>query len=327
MNENTVLIIGAGPMAEAYFAALHARGDNVIVFGRGQQSAAEFEKQTGFRPGTGDLAEQFAALPTAPKTAVVATGIMELSAATQTALRCGVAKILIEKPGAPTISKMAELAHEDPDGRVLVAYNRRFLPSVARAREIIAEDGGVQSFHFEFTELSDRVVATPRPEAVKTNWELANSSHVIDLAFDLAGAEKSLGDVQLDGIAAQGELAWHPNGSRFVGCGRVRNDAVFSYFADWTSGGGWNVELCTPKRRLILKPLESLRMQMRESFKIENVTLEPTSAGLKPGLPPMLDAFLGGNHGSATLPTAAEQVSRMKLFARLTGLPHPATTT
>ena len=62
--------------------------------------------------------------------------------------------ILVEKPAGLNKQKIMEVSElaKEKDAQVYVAYNRRYYASVLKAQEIIAEDGGVTSFNFEFTE-------------------------------------------------------------------------------------------------------------------------------------------------------------------------------
>lgn len=318
MNSSRTLLVGAGPMAVAYAKAMASAGIQFDAVGRGSASAEHFLAQTGVRAGTGELGIQLAGLAQVPANAIVAVGVPELPAVVEQLLTHGVARVLVEKPGAPSLAQMEKLADLDSDSRISVAYNRRFLKSTIAAKRLILEDGGAQSFHFEFTELPDRVAAANHPALVLENWALANSSHVMDMAFYLAGAEESLADVAISGTAAAGHLDWHSAGSRFAGCGYVAQTATFSYCADWGSGGGWGVELCTPKRKLRLRPLESLTEQIAGQFKIESVAISAEQDGLKPGLPGLLGHFLGGARDA--LPTASQQVARMRKFRALLGL-------
>ena len=313
MSEPDILLVGAGPMALAYAATLNALGRDYSVCGRGRDSAERFAQQTNVQPGTGDLRDQLEARATRPDCAIVATGILDLPDAARALLDHGVARILIEKPGAVDVETMEALAAYDSHGRIRVAYNRRFLSSVAEARNLIVKDGGAQTVHFEFTELPDRVLSVGHSQKVLENWLLANSSHVIDLAFFLAGAQEDGSDVTVTGQAAMGHLDWHSPGSRFVGCGQIGERTLFSYSSDWGSGGGWGVEATTPRRRLRLRPLESLTQQLCNTFAIDPVVL-PDETDLKPGLLGMLKAFLDDGRD---LPNSAQQVRRMRLFRSL----------
>ena len=77
---------------------------------------------------------------------------VEDDATTRALLDYGVRLVLVEKPGAlarQEINEMAAMARER-QAQVQIAYNRRWFASTLRAQEIIAQDGGVRSMHFEF---------------------------------------------------------------------------------------------------------------------------------------------------------------------------------
>lgn len=50
-------------------------------------------------------------------------------------------------------------------------------------KKIIAEDGGITSFNFEFTEWAHVIEKLDYPREVFENWFFVNSTHVVDLAF------------------------------------------------------------------------------------------------------------------------------------------------
>ena len=45
MEKKTIAINGAGYMAKEYYRILHDMGHSVLVLGRGEQKAQEFEKE------------------------------------------------------------------------------------------------------------------------------------------------------------------------------------------------------------------------------------------------------------------------------------------
>ena len=288
-----ILIVGAGAMAMAYAKVLTHMGGVFRCAGRGIESAARFEAETGVAAGTGPLAEQLSGQDLSRTLAIVAVDVVQLSSVCSQLLDAGCARILVEKPGALDLAGMRTLATQDPDRRIRVAYNRRFLKSAQRAAEIIRQDGGAQTLHFEFTELPDRVERLGvHPPEVLANFGFANASHVFDLAFHLAGAGPDLSDVTLSSALQRGSLSWHDEGSRMVGCGSVGAETLFTCSADWRSGGGWAVEVTTARRRLRMRPLEQLTEQMRETFVVEPVALDTDPDCLKPGLTDMMENML-----------------------------------
>lgn len=305
-----VLLVGAGPMAEAHAKALLALGVAFEVVGRGTQSAARFATAIGVRPHEGGLAAYLATRPLLPDMRViVALPIPQLAGATRQLVAAGARHLLVEKP--------AGLNLEDIDGvtavavaaraEIFVAYNRRFYNSVAAARAIIAEDGGLSSFHVDFTELAARVATPDKDSAILANWFLANSSHVLDLAFHLAGPP-----VAMSGFVA-GSLPWHPAGAVFTGHGRTAGGALFTWHADWASAGRWGLDLRTPKRRLLLQPLESLFVQDASSFSLSEIAAsDALDRDYKPGILRQLEAFLSPHPAARGLPTIAQHACNVR---------------
>jgi predicted dehydrogenase len=265
-------------------------GMRTEVVGRSRDGAEAFEEATGVPAASGGIETWLSGQEQPPEQAVVAVSVAELTATVLCLLEGGVSRILVEKPAGLTVD---ELGHIEAEAErrgvdVRIAYNRRFLSSVLRARELIEEDGGVTSFTFDFTELARVVAATKHPDHVKASWVLVNSSHVIDLAFHLGGWPTTL-QCQVDG-----KLDWHPTGSRFTGHGLTDLGASFAYHADWESPGRWGVELRTRHRRLRLQPLERLAQQVHGSFEEVEVPIDGAlDQRFKPGLHREVGEFLG----------------------------------
>lgn len=298
-----VLLVGAGPMARAYAKVLNALSASWIAVGRGAGSAETFAKEIGVTPVIGGLAGYlWSHAGCQAEMAIVALPISQLAGATIELAKAGVRRILVEKPAGVTASEIGDVmetaARTGCD--IFVGYNRRFYSSVDAARALIAADGGVSSFHFEFTELADRLRGTISDRAVLNNWLLANSSHVIDLAFNLCGAPATMSG------AVSGALDWHPAGAVFAGHGQTQSGALFTWHADWTSAGRWGVDVRTARRRLILQPLETLAIQEKGSLAIAPCTIaDELDRQFKPGLFRQVEAFLSVDAGLKGLPTIA----------------------
>lgn len=315
MTEAAALwLVGVGPMGRRYGEALRRRDTAFTAIGRGADSAAAFEAEIGAPVVAGGLDAALKAAG-APRQAIVATPVAALGENCLALIAAGTRRILVEKPGAVTPEAMARVADaaREAGAEVLVAYNRRFMPTVVAVRRMIAEDGGVVSFSFEFSDPGDRIAAAAHPDAVKQNWLYANGSHVVDLAFHLGGDP-----VELRPMVA-GSLAWHRRAARFAGSGRTASGALFSYLAEYDGPGSWGVEVNTRQRRMILRPLEALRVQKRGAYHAEPVETPapPEEEGLKPGLPGMIAAFLDGDP-EGLLPDIARHARRSaRVFARM----------
>jgi predicted dehydrogenase len=303
MNEPRMLLVGAGAMARAYLAVLTAMDIPTIVVGRSAASAEALSRDTGTPVAIGGIARWLAEASRVPERAIVAVSVDSLASTTRSLIRAGVRSILVEKPAALALGEIDQLTTQAKrqGADVYVAYNRRFLHSTRTARKVIAEDGGVTSMTFEFTELAQRVGASSHPPEVKRAWLLANSSHVIDLAFHLAGHPEQIASL------SEGSLDWHPTGSRFVGVGRTSNGALFSYHADWESPGRWGIHVHTRRHMLRMQPLERLTLQEHGSFDSKDLVLpsDDPDCSFKPGLYRQVEAFTQDPVASA-LPSLPE---------------------
>lgn len=308
-----ILIVGAGPMAVQYANVLKALGQPFQVVGRSAQSAETFHAAVGVMPCTGGIEAYFNGEHPAIQSAIVAVSIEQLEYASTYLLDQGVKRLLVEKPGALTLDAIERLKHKaDAAGAtVYIAYNRRFLSSVLKARELIKEDGGVTSFNFEITEWST-IQGIPKAEGVKENWFFGNTTHVTDLAFYLGGRPRQLSTF----TAGSGSLPWHSRAARFCGAGETHEGALFSYSGDWEAPGRWVVEILTKKRRFIFKPLETLQVQLLNSVAVTPVELDTTlDTQYKPGFYRQVEHFLTDNEEG--LCTLAEHLENSRIYARI----------
>ena len=221
--------------------------------------------------------------------AIVAVTVLELKNCTEYLIKNGIKKILLEKPAGLNYNEIQELNNCSKlyNADVCVAYNRRFYSSVLTAKSLIEKEGGITSFFFEFTEWGYKIASLPIPENVKQNWFLANSSHVVDLAFHIGGYPKELSSY----IA--GSLSWHSKASRFAGAGVCENDVLFSYCANWNAPGRWGVEVLTNENRYIFRPMEKLSKISKGSVLVEEVEIDDSlDTEFKPGLFLQTKAFL-----------------------------------
>ena len=310
---NDLLVVGAGPMGSAYVPILKTLGVDFAVVGRGITSASRLQDKYRVTVHTGGL-KHYLCGRSAPYSAIVAVPIEQLAACTEALALAGTKRILVEKPGALGTGDLSQLMTSlaRTQARVWIGYNRRFLQSVLAARSMINEDGGVTSFFFEFSEWVDRVLASSASSQVKERWVVANSSHVIDLAFHLGGLPALLA------TWTEGSLIWHRSGERFTGAGSTEGGALFSYRSDWSSPGRWKLELNTSRRRLLLSPLEEV-YEMRSgsgSFKLVAVNNE-IDRKFKPGLFCQTKAFIEGDRD--LMCSIKDQSRQMPLFEKIAG--------
>lgn len=309
-----ILLVGTGNMAREYAKVLKSLKVDFLIVGRGIENALIFEKITGIKAATGGLVKWLKDNTNKiPPIAIVTSNEEQLGPLARLLMQHGARLLLLEKPGGMSLSDLVKTQKTAlrTGAKVFIAYNRRFYASTQKAQELIKEDGGASSFNFEFTEWSHKIVALKKPEAVKKIWLLANSSHVIDLAFFLGGRPKKIK------CFTAGGLDWHPKASIYAGAGVSENGALFTYCANWESAGRWGAEILTPKRKLILRPLEKLSVQNKGGLTIEEVPLgDKLDIDFKPGLYLQVKSFLNSR---SDLVTIQEQVESVKYYNLIEG--------
>ena len=312
-TSSNLWLIGAGQMAQDYVQVLKALQTPFKVIGRGKDSAVTFESAMGISVQTGGI-EKALQKEQPSETAIVAVGVDQLASVSSKLLQAGTKRILLEKPGGMNLKELQKLLLEaqSQHAKVWLAYNRRFYEATRKAQEIIQEDGGVTSCHFEFTEWSHRIRELEGKTDIKAVWFLANSTHVVDLAFHLCGWPSSWQSW------SAGTLDWHPAAARFSGAGVTEQGVLFSYFADWEAPGRWGVELLTRNNRIILRPMEQLQLIPLGSLQVMPVNLDDRLDHVfKPGLYRQTEAFLNGD--TVDFCTLQEQVEHTKLYSEMAG--------
>jgi len=285
-------------MAMDYTKVLKHLNTNFTVVGRSDEGTKKFQEQTGITAIPNGVSGWLKKGHTKADYGIVAVSFECLANTAIELMDTGVRKVLLEKPAGLTpqeIKSVREKAKET-ETQIFVGYNRRFYSSVLKAQEMVKDDGGVESFNFEFTEWCDKVKNHIKNSYVLENWFLANSSHVIDLAFFLGGKP-----MEFQSYAAGGN-DWHPAATIFAGAGTTQQNALFSYRANWDAPGRWGVEILTGKHRYIFQPLEKLKVQKLNSIHTEDIDIDDQlDIDFKPGVYRQTKSFLTEDANPALL--------------------------
>jgi len=308
-----VWLIGAGNMAVEYAKVFAAMKIEPVIVGRGQESAQIFQDKTGMAVVCGGVDAFLQTGPDKPDAVIIAVNVVDLARTAASVMDYCQPKILLEKPGAITSADVNLLKACKGADRLFIAYNRRFFASTQAVRKMLEEDDGPVSCTFEFTEWAHRispVIGRKNPEEMK-HWLIANSSHVIDLAFYLAGFPKKLD------ATVEGALSWHPSGSAFCGSGTTDKGATFAYHANWEAPGRWWVEVMSRKRRFKMCPMETIQVQNKGEITWSEINLDDDmEKQFKPGLYGMISGFLSNGEHTG-LCTLDELVSHFSVFQKM----------
>ncbi len=309
-----VMLVGAGGMAIDYAKVLKGLHRNFVVVGRGEDSARKFEEKTGVEVRRGGLEKFLASADRLPPYAIIAVNVPQLASTCEALLKSGVKNILLEKPGATSIADFQSLRQSalENHASVSIAYNRRFYASTRAAKKFIAEDGGVTSFNFEFTEWL-HVFENLGRDMSKTTHRLflGNSTHVVDMAFYMGGEPTEI-------ICYKKPSSTYNCKALFAGAGISERGALFSYQANWEAPGRWSVEMLTSKRRYIFRPLEKLQIQQMRTVKVDFADVDYSlDTEYKPGLYLETKAFLDSDENFVDLCSLDEQCARLPIYQKM----------
>ncbi|MFZ4784849.1 MAG: Gfo/Idh/MocA family oxidoreductase [Flavobacteriales bacterium] len=308
---NKTLLVGAGNMAKHYAPILDALHVDYEVVCQSTSTAETFFEKTGHSCQAGGLENLLQNTAKPYSKAIVAVGVEYLFGACVALMEHGTQIILVEKPGGLTVPEIVALGEKAKkySANLYIAYNRRFYASVLKAKQMIEEDGGALSGNFEFTEWSHVIAPLEKAPGVKENWFLANSTHVVDLAFYLLGKPISMSTYAGDAVE------WHTP-AIFAGAGLTDQGAFFTYRANWKSPGRWGVEVLTAKRKLVLQPMEKLQEQLHGTVAIVDVTIEDSlDLQYKHGLFLQTSAFIHGDF--EILKSLDEQLKDVLIFDKM----------
>jgi predicted dehydrogenase len=272
-----LLIIGAGKMGKAHTAAFRTiPGVEIVgIASRGGVSAAQLASEL---PGC-QSGQDWRALvhELRPHACVVAVSHLFNETITAQVIDLGL-HVLSEKPVSLSSAVISSLASKAEEKGVvaMAAMNRRYLPTVATAIDIVRFFGKVLGI----TALAPDPVRPFRARAsyderVYDNWLRMNTLHVIDL-MRLAGGEVAWvsGDARFD----QGTEEWS-----IVATISFDSGALGCFVSHSGAGGMWELRIHGEGVEAHLSPLE------RGTLRIGDATPRPLPsgkepAGIKPGL-------------------------------------------
>ena len=285
-----ILLIGAGKMSQDYVKVLEDIGCEYEVVCRSENSAKNFKMITGKNCFFGGISNIPKSILNSVQSAIVAVNVESIHEACKELLDLGIVRILLEKPGSLYTEEfiyLDEVARRK-NAKILIGYNRRFYASTAKAKEIIEQDGGVKNFYFEMTEWGHVIQSLDNvSDEVKSNWFLANTTHLVDLAFYLGGKPKTLN------CNASGTSDWHQSSMVFSGSGITKSEALFSYIGNWQGPGRFRLDVITNNYRLIFAPIEKLKIQKRGEIKEVDIEIDDKlDLDFKPGLAKQVSKFI-----------------------------------
>ena len=303
---NKLLLIGPGNIGLDYVKVLQSIDIQFEVIGRSPKNdwiVPVYEH--GIKKYLENLTEDI-------DFAIVSTNENQLCEVTLELISYGVKNILIEKPGSlfrNELVKLKKLA-EYKNIKLFIGYNRRFYQSVKKCKEKIYKCDDLISGSFSFTIIPSMIDFDKYSLKELERLFLYESTHVIDTIFYLLGKPKELN------CYTKGKLDWHSSAAIFQGSGVTERGALINYESNWISAGRWWIEISLPNEKLILKPLEKLHYQFRDSFEKKEYLLkdEKIDIDFKPGLYHQVSSFLSHQQDLCTID---EQIDNFSFYYKI----------
>ena len=306
---NKIWLIGLGKMSYEYAKVLSSLKLNFDTIARSKNKISKKYHKNIYYNGLRDFLKK---QNKPAEYAIIAVSVEELFNVSKILIQFGVKNILLEKPGSLTIKNLNLLLSKSKNYKtsIYIAYNRRYYQSIEQIKSLYLKNNNILSVDFNFTEIKNRFL-NKFPDEVLDNWLIVNSSHVLDLVFYLIGIPKKINC-----------FTYVPNyykkkPSIFIGNGLSKKNIPFSYHSNWSSPGNWSISIMTNEYRIVLNPIEEIKIQKIGKFKIEDVNINKSiDKKFKPGLYNMVDDFIFKTKKSK-LPTLKEHIINFKYFKKI----------
>ncbi|MBM3235415.1 Gfo/Idh/MocA family oxidoreductase [Candidatus Poribacteria bacterium] len=224
----------------------------------------------------------------------------------------------LEKPPGISSAETRQLADlADEHGCLtMVGVNRRFYSSVKEAQQAIAAAGPLVSIVLDAPENLARVRALKfHPQEVIQHWIFANGIHGIDLLRYIGGEILQVQTVNRQWFDEQPDS--------FGALVEFKSGAIGHYISDWTSPGGWRMELRGRDIKILLEPLEQSQLIQRDGttkpLPIDDIDLK-FKAGFYAQDRYFLDCVRQKRSPEFPALTLRDAVETMKLIEAITGV-------
>jgi len=313
-----ILLLGAGFMGREYCKTLHHLGfSEVTVICNSLKSANLIRADFGFIAFDGGYQKNHSHISKKFDLTILSLPIPMLLKGLETLILLGHKKILVEKPVALSSKKLSTFIKKHLSSKkslVKTAFNRMAYPAFLELKRRVAQDKGITSCSYTFTEWPHAIDFSKNNQDVYYKWGLSNSLHVISLAHALIGLPKKWSCYR------SRSLKWHPSGAVFTGSGVTKKNIPFSYHADWLSAGRWSLTVMTRKHAYRLMPLEELYICKKKNTVWEPVNYTKETSGIKEGISEEIISMLEPNSlKEIKLPDLKRTLAYVKVAEKIFG--------
>lgn len=277
-SDKSILIIGAGVMANSYAYALNSmKISKVTVISKSKKNLDKICSKYNFTGISGGYKKNLKKIKK-HDLLIIATPTHLLIDVARIAILNGQDNILLEKPGSLYSKDLIDLSKIITNQRIRIGWQRILYPSFLKLKQFMKADGSVTSCWFNITEWIHKIDFKKYTKDECGRWGILNSLHVLSMVCNLIGFPKTITSYQ------SGFLNWHKSGSIFVGSGKSNNNVAFSYHGDWESGGRWEINVMTKKGTYKMLPLEELYFTKKGTINLNKIPLKVAYPKVKQGV-------------------------------------------
>lgn len=316
MKPIKIAIVGAGNMASEHAKAFSSLPDVTLV-GITSRTISRAEELASKYPGM-QVFNTIEEMYLETKADLVVVTVREMSMA-DVAIECFKFSwaILLEKPAGYCLKNARKIldASKVRNSKVWVALNRRSYSSTLKALNELKDVDGPRFIQIldQQNQVAAREIYKEPPEVVE-NYMFANSIHLIDY-LRVFGRGKITNVIPV--------CKWTPQAPGMV-VTKVEFDSgdIGVYEGVWNGPGPWGVTVITPSKRLEMRPLEAVSLQLFGERKVMQLDLNSDDHSYKPGLRQQaIDVLRACRGEESSTPTLEDAFLSMKLVAEIFSLP------
>lgn len=224
--------------------------------------------------------------------------------------------MLLEKPAGYNLAVADEVRQmvKDADRTAYVGLNRRYYSATRQALEALADCGeGPRYITVADQQSFTEARAVGHPEEVVRHMMYANSIHLIDYM-------RVFGRGEIDRVEQM--QPWHGEDSVMQAATVFFSSGdIARYEAHWKGPGPWACTVTCAAKRLEMRPLETLTVQMAGTRRAEPVDIEPVDSEYKAGFLRQAEDTVSALRGEPNiLPSLDEAYRTMELIHAIYGI-------
>lgn len=191
---------------------------------------------------------------------------------------------LIEKPVGFSEAETGSVLEAASKGATwgMVAVNRRFYSIITKARELIADAGGLRAIRVEHTEWMHQAATWGLADDILDRFFYVNGIHLVDTMCHLAGVPTST-----DAVVRRFPQRRNAYDAMF----EFPSGAIGHYSGQWYAPGRWALDLFAEDLRITFPRMEEALIQ-RTGQDPASLPLDPIDQKFKPGFYRQMETFL-----------------------------------